>query len=44
LLFGTDYYDLTQQEFPQFSLFDELEVDADVRRKIGGDNARRLLG
>lgn len=44
LLFGTDYYDLTQQEFPQFSLFDELEVDPDVRRKIGGANARRLFG
>ncbi len=44
LLLGTDYYDLTQQEFPQFSLFDELDVDDAVRRQIGGANARRLLG
>jgi predicted TIM-barrel fold metal-dependent hydrolase len=43
LLFGTDYYDLTQAEFPQFSLFDELHIDAEVRGKIGGANARRLL-
>ncbi len=44
LMFGTDYYDLTQREFPQFSLFDELKIDAEIRRKIGGANARRLLG
>lgn len=44
LLFGTDYYDLTQRDFPQFELFDRIKVPADVRHKISSQNARRLLG
>jgi len=44
LLFGTDYYNLTQAEFPQFDLFEEFQLPEDVRRKIGRGNAERLLG
>ncbi|MDA0659085.1 MAG: amidohydrolase family protein [Planctomycetota bacterium] len=43
LLFGTDYYDLQQQTFLQFDLFDELDASPEVRVKVGIRNARRLL-
>ena len=43
LLFGTDYYDLTQIDFQQFNLFQEFRLPADVQRKISHDNAQRLL-
>jgi len=43
LLFGTDYYDLTQKDFLQFSLFQQLSVDDDIRNAICWDNARQLL-
>jgi uncharacterized protein len=43
LLFGTDYYDLTQKDFLQFSLFRQLQVDADIRTAICWNNARQLL-
>jgi predicted TIM-barrel fold metal-dependent hydrolase len=43
LLFGTDYYLTSQVEFQQFTLFDELGADADVRRMVGYENARRIL-
>ena len=44
LLFGTDYYDLTQREFLQFSLFDAFTLPSDVQRKISRENSQRLLG
>ncbi len=43
LLFGTDYYDMNQVDFAQFSLFDELNATDEIRRKVGYDNASRLL-
>jgi predicted TIM-barrel fold metal-dependent hydrolase len=43
LLFGTDYYLKSQVEFQQFTLFDELAASAEVQRKVGHDNARRVL-
>jgi predicted TIM-barrel fold metal-dependent hydrolase len=43
LLFGTDYYDLTQKDFLQFSLFQQLSVEENVRNAVCWDNARRLL-
>jgi len=43
LLFGTDYYDLTQKDFLQFSVFQQLTVDDDIRKAICWDNARKLL-
>jgi len=43
LLFGTDYYDLTQNEFEQFDLFNAFELTADEAANIAGNNARRLL-
>jgi predicted TIM-barrel fold metal-dependent hydrolase len=44
LLFGTDYYDLKQVEFSQFSLFEKIQVSSETRDKISRDNARRILG
>ena len=44
LLFGTDYYDLTQRDFQQFQLFDDFQLPAAARLQITRDNARRLLG
>ncbi|MEZ6076598.1 MAG: amidohydrolase family protein [Pirellulaceae bacterium] len=44
LLFGTDYYDLTQREFQQFSLFDTFSLPPDVKQKISRENSQRLLG
>ncbi|MGI9325898.1 MAG: amidohydrolase family protein [Pseudomonadales bacterium] len=44
LLFGTDYYDLTQGEFLQFDLFEEFQLPADIKRKISRENSKRLLG
>ena len=44
LLFGTDYYDLTQRGLAQFELFDEFEVSDEIQQKIARDNARRVLG
>lgn len=43
LLFGTDFYDLTQKSFQQFDIFHECQVPPDVREKIARGNARRLL-
>jgi predicted TIM-barrel fold metal-dependent hydrolase len=43
LLFGTDYYLTSQVEFPQFTMFDELNASPEIRRKIGYENATRLL-
>jgi len=43
LLFGTDYYLKSQLDFQQFTMFDELAATADVRRKVGYENARRVL-
>ena len=44
LLFGTDYYDLTQKEFPHFRLLAEFGLPKDVERNIARGNAERLLG
>jgi len=43
LLFGTDFYDLTQKSFAQFDLFTQLKPPADVRERVARGNARRLL-
>jgi predicted TIM-barrel fold metal-dependent hydrolase len=43
LLFGTDYYLASQVDFPQFTMFDELNASAAVRRKVGYENAVRVL-
>jgi uncharacterized protein len=43
LLFGTDYYLSTQLDFPQFTMFDELNASSEVRRKVSFENAVRLL-
>lgn len=43
LLFGTDYYDLTQKDFLQFSIFHQLPVDDKIRDAICWGNARSLL-
>ena len=43
LLFGTDYYDLSQGAFKQFELFREFKVSDETRARISGENARRLL-
>lgn len=43
LLFGTDFYDLTQKSFQQFDLFATHKVDETIRQKVSCDNARKLL-
>ena len=43
LLFGTDYYLTSQVDIPQFTMFDELKTSPEIRRKIGYENAARLL-
>jgi len=43
LLFGTDYYDLTQKDFLQFSLFQQLSIGEDDRKAVCWNNARQLL-
>jgi predicted TIM-barrel fold metal-dependent hydrolase len=43
LLFGTDYYLTSQVDFPQFTMFDELNATAEVRRKVGYENVVRVL-
>jgi predicted TIM-barrel fold metal-dependent hydrolase len=43
LLFGTDYYLTSQVDFPQFTMFDELNASAEIRRRVGYENARRVL-
>jgi predicted TIM-barrel fold metal-dependent hydrolase len=43
LLFGTDYYMTSQVDFPQFTLFDELDAPPEIRRKVGFENAVRVL-
>lgn len=43
LLFGTDFYDLTQKSFQQFEMFPRLKVADSVREKISRGNARKLL-
>lgn len=43
LLFGTDYYDLTQRDFPHFSLFEEFDLPAQVQEQIARANAIELL-
>ena len=42
LLFGTDFLE-PKMDVPQFELFDQLELPAEVRAKIFRDNARRIL-
>ncbi len=44
LLFGTDYYSLTQRDFQQFELHDTFHLPPDVQRKIFHENADHLLG
>ncbi len=43
LLFGTDFYDLTQKSFQQFELVRTLSVPDDVHKRISRGNARKLL-
>jgi len=43
LLFGTDYYDLTQKEFLHFDLFHEFDLDSNVQQQIARGNATRVL-
>jgi uncharacterized protein len=43
LLFGTDYYLTSQVDFPQFTMFDELHASDETRRKVGYENAVRVL-
>lgn len=42
LLFGTDFLE-PKMEVPQFELFDQLALPADVQAKLFRDNARRVL-
>jgi len=44
LLFGTDYYDLTQVDFPHFGLLDQFHLPRETRDKIARENAHRILG
>ena len=44
LLWGTDYYDLTQRDFAQFELFDEFSLSDEIQQEIAMGNARRVLG
>jgi len=43
LLFGTDYYDLTQIEFPHFHLLDQFDLPRQTTEKIARGNAVQLL-
>jgi predicted TIM-barrel fold metal-dependent hydrolase len=43
LLFGTDYYLKSPVDFDQFTLFDALQASEETRRKVGRENARRVL-
>ena len=43
LLFGTDFYDLTQRSFQQFDLFQTFHLNELDRAKIARANAARLL-
>lgn len=43
LLFGTDFYDLEQNDFQQFELFTRLKVSEEIRERISRGNAHRLL-
>ncbi|MDC0936456.1 amidohydrolase family protein [Pirellulales bacterium] len=43
LLFGTDYYDLTQKTFPHFDLLGEFDLSPGDSEKIARGNAIRLL-
>ncbi len=43
LLFGTDYYDRGQLDWPQFTMFDALKAPDEVRRKVAAENAVRVL-
>lgn len=42
LLFGTDFLE-PKMDVPQFELFEQLELPADVRTKIFHENAKRVL-
>jgi len=42
LMFGTDYL-ADKQEVPQFELFDEIDLPAEVQAKIFRDNARGMI-
>jgi predicted TIM-barrel fold metal-dependent hydrolase len=44
LLFGTDYYDPAQVDFPHFELFREFSLPEKAIAAISRGNARRLLG
>ena len=43
LLWGTDWYDLSQRKFAQFDLFKRFDLPQDVVVKIASGNARRLF-
>lgn len=43
LLFGTDYYALTQKEFIHFDLFNEFDLPGEVVARICRENALELL-
>ena len=44
LLFGTDYYDPAQVDFPHFELFQKFSLPEKAVAAISRENARRLLG
>lgn len=44
LLFGTDYYDPAQTDFPHFELFRRFELPQEAVAAISYGNARRVLG
>ncbi|MCC6492725.1 MAG: amidohydrolase family protein [Pirellulales bacterium] len=44
LLFGTDYYDTSQTDFPHFDLFSRFELPNETVEVISCGNARRILG
>lgn len=44
LLWGTDWYDLAQQDIPQFDLMDRFDLPRQVVAKIARGNAERLFG
>lgn len=44
LLWGTDWYDLTQKDFPQFNLLANFTLPEEAIAKITHKNAQRLFG
>ena len=43
LLFGTDFYSLTQKSFKQFEIFSEFAVSRTIQDKICQKNALNIL-